>query len=37
MRTNSNRSGMSLDEQYHYADGTAAELEQEYIDNNWNN
>ena len=27
---------MRLDEQYHYADGTAAELEQEYIDNNFN-
>jgi len=28
---------MSLDEMYHYADGTAAELEQEYLENNWNN
>ena len=28
---------MSLEDMYHYADGTAAEQEQEYMDNNWNN
>lgn len=28
---------MNLEEMYHYADGTAAELEQEYMENNWNN
>lgn len=26
---------MSLEDMYHYADDTAAELEQEYIENNW--
>lgn len=26
---------MSLDELYHYADGTAAELEQEYYQHNY--
>jgi len=28
---------MRNEDLYHYADGTAAELEQEYMDNNWNN
>lgn len=27
---------MNNEEMYHYADGTAAEQEQEYFENNWN-
>lgn len=26
---------MSLEDMYHYADGTADEQEQEYLENNW--
>lgn len=26
---------MNLEDMYHYADGTAAEQEQEYLENNW--